>query len=50
MVTGETPDVLEYLDFIFYYWCWCNENSGLGELKVGMLLGVSHHVGSSMSY
>ena len=21
-VTGETPDISEYLDFSFYYWCW----------------------------
>ena len=50
MVTGETPDVSECLDFGFYDRCWCHENDGLGELKLGMWLGVSHRVGSAMSY
>ena len=50
MVTGETPDISEYLDFTFYDWCWYHENAGLGELKLGRWLGVSHRVGSAMSY
>ena len=47
-LTGETPDISEYLDFSFYDWCWYNDNAGLGETKFGRWLGVSHHVGSLM--
>ena len=49
-LTGETPDISEYLDCSFYDWCWYNDNAGLGEPKLGRWLGVSHHVGSLMSY
>ena len=49
-LTGETPDISEYLDFSFYDWCWYNDNAGLEETKLGHWLGVSHHVGSLMSY
>ena len=49
-VTGETSDILEYLDFSYYYWCWHNDNAGLGETKSVKWLGVSNHVGSLMSY
>ena len=49
-LTGETPDISEYLDFSFYDWCWYNDNTGLGGTKLGHWLGVSHHVGSLMSY
>ena len=49
-LTGETPDISEYLDFSFYDWCWYNNNAGLGETKLGHWLRVSHHVESLMSY
>ena len=49
-LTGETLEISEYLDFTFYDWCWYNDNAGLGETKLGRWLGVSHHVGSLMSY
>ena len=49
-LTGETPDISEYLDFSFYDWCWYNDNAGLGETKLGRWLGVAHHVGSLMAY
>ena len=49
-LTGETPEISEYLDFTFYDWCWYNDNAGLGETKLGRWLGVSHRVGSLMSY
>ena len=29
-VTGETPEILEYVDFSFYDWCWYKENAGMG--------------------
>ena len=41
-VTGETPEILEYIDFSFYDWCWYKENAGMGEMKLGRWLGVSH--------
>ena len=49
-LTGETPEISEYLDFTFYDWCWYNGNAGLGETKLGRWLGLSHRVGSLMSY
>ena len=49
-LTGKTPEISEYLDFTFYDWCWYNDNAGLGETKLGSWLGVSHCIGSLMSY
>ena len=34
-LTGKTPKISEYLDFTFLYWCWYNDNAGLGEMKLG---------------
>jgi hypothetical protein len=49
-ITGETVDISEYLDFGFYDWIWYRENAGLGETKLGRWLGVSHRVGTLMSF
>ena len=49
-LTSETPEISEYLDFTFYDWCWYNDNAGLGKTKLGRWLGISHCVGSLMSY
>ena len=49
-LTGETPEISEYHNFTFYDRCWYNDNAGLGETKLGCWLGVSHRVGSLMSY
>ena len=49
-VTGETVDISEYLDFGFYDWVWYRENAGLGETRLGRWLGVSHRVGTLMSF
>ena len=49
-LTGETPDISEYLDFGFYDWVVFKEDAGLSEVKIGRFLGVSHEVGSLMSY
>ena len=49
-ITGETIDISEYLDFGFYDWVWFRENAGLGETKLGRWLGVSHRVGTLMSF
>jgi hypothetical protein len=50
IVTGEIPDISEYLDFGFYDRVFYKENTGLGETLLGRFLGVSHRVGNLMSY
>ena len=50
MLTGETPDISEYLDFGFYDWVLFRSNAGLGEPSIGRWLGVSHIIGQLMSY
>jgi hypothetical protein len=49
-VTGETPDISEYLDFGFYDLVWFKDDAGIGEIRLGRFLGVSHSLGSLMSY
>jgi len=49
-VTGETPDISEYLDFGFYDRVWYRDDAGLGETKLGRFLGISHQIGTLMSY
>jgi hypothetical protein len=48
-VTGETPDMLERLDFGFYDWVWFKRDAGVGEIAIGKFLGVSLTTGSLMS-
>ena len=50
LLTGETPDISEYLDFGWYDRVWYKEDAGLGENKLGRFLGPSHKFGSLMSY
>ena len=50
IITGDTPDISEYIDFSFYDWVTYRSNAGLGELSIGRWLGVSHKVGQLMSY
>ena len=50
LLTGETPDISEYLYFGWYDRVWYKEDSGVGETKIGRFLGPSHRVGSLMSY
>ena len=50
IVTGETPDITEYLDFSFYDWIVFKSNAGLSQPELGRWLGVSHRVGPLMSY
>ena len=50
-VTGETPDISEYVDFDFYDWVWYwdtpdKENSP----KIGRWLGPSHRIGAAMCF
>ena len=49
-LTGETPEISQYLDFSFYDRVWFKEDAGLGETKLGRFLGVSHYIGFLMSY
>ena len=50
IITGETPDISEYLDFNFYDWVVFRQNAGMGETEIGRWLGVSHKIGQLMSY
>ena len=50
MITGETPDITEHLDFSFYDWVTYLDNAGLGEARLGQWIGVSHRIGPLMSY
>ena len=50
IITGETPDISEYMDFGFYHCVSYRSKAGLGELSMGRWLGVSHKVGQLMSY
>ena len=49
-ISGDTPDISEYLDFGFYDWVSFRNNAGLGKAEIGRWLGVSHRVGQLMSY
>ena len=49
-ITGDTPDISEYMDFGFYDWVSYRSNAGLGKPEIGRWLGVSHRVGQLMSY
>jgi hypothetical protein len=50
IITGDTPDISEYIDFDFYDWVLYRSNAGLGEVEVARWIGVSHRVGRLMSY
>ena len=50
MITGETPDISEYLDHGFYDRVWFREHAGVGPTKLARFIGVSDTVGSLLSY
>ena len=50
IITGETPDISEYMDFGLYDWVTSWANAGMGPTELGCWLGVSHRVGQMMSY
>jgi len=50
ILTGETPNITEYLDFGLYNWVTFKKNAGFSEPQLGRRLGVSHRVGPLMSY
>ena len=49
-VTGETPDISEYLDFGFYDRVWFKDNAGLSPMEPGRWLGISSRTGRSMCF
>ena len=53
-VFGTTPDISEWLDFEFYdlVWYWDREHADMAEenRKFGRWLGISHRVGSDLTY
>ena len=49
-VSGESVDISEYLDNGFYVWVWYRDNAGLGVTKLERWLGVSHRIGTIMSF
>ena len=49
-ITGEAPNISEYLDFTFNDWVTYRANAGLGELSINPCLDVSHKVRQAMSY
>jgi hypothetical protein len=55
-VTGQTPDISEWLDFEFYdlvWWLDCpttKPNFTNNVRRLARWIGISHRVGSDMSY
>ena len=50
-ITGDTPDISEWLEFEFYDLCWYWDTpNDIDNPKIGRWLGVSHRVGSAMCY
>lgn len=41
LISGETPDMSKYLDFIFYERVWFREHSGLAPTNLGRFLRAS---------
>ena len=49
-ITGDSPEISEYIDFGFYGWVIYKNESVLGGVCIGRFLDISHGVGSLMSY
>ena len=49
-ITGNSPDISEYLDFGFWDLVVFRNETGLGESEIGRWIGVSHRVGPEMAY
>ena len=49
-VTGETPDILEYLNFGFYDAVWFKGNAGLSPAEPGKWLRISHRTERNMCF
>ena len=53
-LTGQTPDISEWLDFTFYdlIWYYNLEHPDITDnsRKLGRWLGISHRIGSDLTY
>ena len=49
-LTGETPDISQYLDFGWYDWVWFKENAGLDVPRIGRFLGIAHSSSNLMTF
>jgi hypothetical protein len=49
-LTGETPDISQYLDFGWYDWVWFKENAGLDVPKLGRFLGIANSSSNIMTF
>ena len=50
-ITGETPDISEWLDFDIYDLVWIWDNSDAKENPIlARWLGVAHRIGSFLCY
>ena len=49
-ISGNTPDISEYLDFLFYELVTYKSDPGVHSAEIGRWLGVSHRVGPEMAY
>jgi hypothetical protein len=51
IITGDTPDISEWMDFTFYDWVWYwHPPDTSSNPHIGRWLGVSHRVGSALCY
>ena len=51
MITGDTPDISEWVDFSFYDWVWYwHSPNSEDNPRLGRWIGVSHRVGSALCY
>jgi hypothetical protein len=51
IITGDTPDISEWVDFSFYDWVWYwHAPNSEDNPRLGRWLGVSHRVGSALCY
>eukprot|EP00980_Cylindrotheca_fusiformis_P015021 scaffold4134_cov74-Cylindrotheca_fusiformis.AAC.3 len=49
-LTGEMPDISQYLDFGWYDWVWYKEAAGLDVPQIGRFLGIAHASTNLMTY
>jgi hypothetical protein len=51
-ITGETPDILEYMDFDFYQFVKYRDATSDWDdpVQLGRWLGIAHEVGSPLTY
>ena len=49
-LTGETPDISQYLDFGFYDWVWYKENAGLDVPRLGRFLGIANSSSNLLTF